>query len=413
MHPITQAKNPKFKNLLNFDKTIAIWIKINSLLAGKDYKESDGIEGKIHLETVAQAIPTYSMSVFKLPKSICDNINSLLAKYWWGQNHDERKIHWINWKNLCTSKEEGMGFRDLHAFNLAMLAKQAWQLVKDNRSLFYRVYKARYFPHCSFMEAELGNNPSFVWRSLLAAREIIKEGSRWKVGNGRKIGVFTHRWLSHSPVPLNEPLLNMRVCDLIDQDTRQWDRGKIHSTFAHRTCTEILSMPLDNLNSGDSVIWKENRAQQFTVKTAYQVALRLQDHPRAEHSAARTHGTTWKEIWTLNVPPKVRNFMWRACSNCLPTRDNLHRRHVKLEPTCELCRQHPETVSHLLWTCPFARNVWALFKGKTQKCSNEPCDFFLLSKQMQSKLSKIELERWAVTAWAIWNARNKYYFEKI
>ena len=175
------------------------------------------------------------------------------------------------------------------------------------------------------MEAELGNNPSFVWRSLLAAREIIKEGSRWKVGNGRKIGVFTHRWLSHSPVPLNEPLLNMRVCDLIEQDTRQWDRGKIHSTFAHRTCTEILSMPLDNLNSGDSVIWKENRAQQFTVKTAYQVALRLQDHPRAEHSAARTHGTTWKEIWTLNVPPKVRNFMWRACSNCLPTRDNLHR----------------------------------------------------------------------------------------
>ena len=91
-----------------------------------------------------------------------------------------------------------MGFRDLHAFNLAMLAKQAWRLVKDNRSLFYKVYKARYFPHCSFMEAELGNNPSFVWRSLLAAREIIKEGSRWKVGNGRKIGVFTHIWLSHS-----------------------------------------------------------------------------------------------------------------------------------------------------------------------------------------------------------------------
>lgn len=70
-----------------------------------------------------------------------------------------------------------MGFRDLHAFNLAMLAKQAWRLVHDNRSLFYRVYKARYFPKYSFMEAELGNNPSFVWCSLLAAREIIKEGA--------------------------------------------------------------------------------------------------------------------------------------------------------------------------------------------------------------------------------------------
>jgi len=101
---------------------------------------------EIFIKTVAQAIPTYLMSIFKLPISIYDNINSLLAKYWWGQNHNERKIHWINWKKLCTTKKKrGMGFRDLYAFNLAMLAKQAWQLVQDNRSLFYKVYKACYF----------------------------------------------------------------------------------------------------------------------------------------------------------------------------------------------------------------------------------------------------------------------------
>ena len=168
-----------------------------------------------------------------------------------------------------------MGFHDLHAFNLAMLAKQAWQLVQDNRSLFYKVYKACYFPKCTFMEVELGNNPSFVWRSLLAAREIIKEGAQWKVGNGRSIRVFTHDWLPHSPVPLNEASLNTRVCDLIDQDTRQWDRGKIHSTFAHQTRIEIMVVPLNNINSEDSFIWKENRAQCFTVRSAYQVALHL------------------------------------------------------------------------------------------------------------------------------------------
>ena len=38
--------------------------------------------------------------------------------------------------------------------------------------------------------------------------------------------------------------------------------------------------------------------------------------------------------------------------------------------------------------------------------------FFLFFKHVQSKLSKVELERWVVTAWAIWNARNKYYFKK-
>ena len=48
---------------------------------------------EILIKTVTQAIPTYSMSLFKLPKSICNNINSLVARYWWGQNREERKIH--------------------------------------------------------------------------------------------------------------------------------------------------------------------------------------------------------------------------------------------------------------------------------------------------------------------------------
>lgn len=90
--------------------------------------------------------------------------------------------------------------------------------------------------------------------------DIIKEGTRWKVDDERKIGVFTHGWLSHSPVPLNEVSRDMRVCELIDQDTRQWGRLKILVTFAHRTQVEILAIPLNNPNSQDTLVWKENKA---------------------------------------------------------------------------------------------------------------------------------------------------------
>ena len=68
-----------------------------------------------------------------------------------------------------------MGFRDIKAFNLAMLAKQCWRLIHNIHTLFYQLYKSRYIPTYSFMEADLGNNPSYVWRSLLAAREMIRE----------------------------------------------------------------------------------------------------------------------------------------------------------------------------------------------------------------------------------------------
>lgn len=159
---------------------------------------------EILIKIAAQAITTYSMSLSKLPKTICDGINSLLAKYWWGQNKDEKKIHWINWIKLCTQKKDGgMGFRDLHAFNLVMLAKQAWRLTHNSHSLFYRVYKAKYFSDCSFMMAGLGNSPSFVWQSLLAARDNISEGSSLRIGDGRTIGISAHSWLPHSPIFLN------------------------------------------------------------------------------------------------------------------------------------------------------------------------------------------------------------------
>ena len=216
-----------------------------------------------------------------------------------------------------------------------------------------------------------------------------------------------------APIFLREPTLNMRVCELIDEDTRQWDRGKVLATFAQKTCEEILATPLNNVNSRDVLVWKENRAKKFTVRTAYRIAVRLRNPNYTEHSSAQSHRPTWRKIWRLNVPPKVRTFLWRACSNCLPTKENLLKRRVKVEAKCEICCQKPETASHVLWECAFARNVWSLSNGRTQKCRNEAIDFFLLFEQMRRKLDQLELERWATTAWAIWNARNRFYFEHV
>ena len=157
-----------------------------------------------------------------------DDINSVLAKYWWRQTRNEKKIHWINWSRLCTPKDKGgIGFRNIHAFNLAMLAKQAWCLITCTQSLFYKVYKARYFPKCSFLEAEIGQSPSFVWRSLMAARDITLEGSRWQIGDGQSINIRNHKWLPRPPLFKPGADMSLKVGDLIDQQTNQWNRPLI------------------------------------------------------------------------------------------------------------------------------------------------------------------------------------------
>ena len=118
---------------------------------------------EILIKAVAQATPTYTMSCFKLPDSLCKELNSMVRNFWWGQKDEERKMAWISWEKLCIPKMEGdMGFRDLKTFNLALLAKQGWRIQQNPNSLVHKVFKAKYFAGCSFREVQLGYRPSYI-----------------------------------------------------------------------------------------------------------------------------------------------------------------------------------------------------------------------------------------------------------
>ena len=77
------------------------------------------------LKAVVQAIPTYAMSCFCLPVGLCQDIEMLAFRFWWGQWGEHWKIHWKKWEVLCKPKDDGgMGFKDFCKFNEALLAKQ-------------------------------------------------------------------------------------------------------------------------------------------------------------------------------------------------------------------------------------------------------------------------------------------------
>ena len=130
---------------------------------------------------------------------------------------------------MCTPKEIGsMGFWDLKAFNVALLAKQGWRLQTSTNSLFYHVFHARYFPHGDFLSAIVGTRPSYAWRSLIAAQQVVRKGSRWRIGNGAKVRIWGDRWLPLSstfkvvtPCPSggDESL----VASLIDHQKGEWN----------------------------------------------------------------------------------------------------------------------------------------------------------------------------------------------
>ena len=98
---------------------------------------------EVLIKTKAQAVPTYTMSIFKLSNTLCDKMTSMVRKFWWGQTNERNKMAWLSWDKMCLPKDEGgLGFRDLKAFNLALLAKQGWRLQTNTTSLVHRVFKA-------------------------------------------------------------------------------------------------------------------------------------------------------------------------------------------------------------------------------------------------------------------------------
>lgn len=81
----------------------------------------------------------------------------------WGQRNKEKNMAWIAWEKLCTPKAEGgMGFKDLKAFNLALLAKHGWKILTNPNSLSHEVLKAKYFAKSNFMETQLGHKLSYT-----------------------------------------------------------------------------------------------------------------------------------------------------------------------------------------------------------------------------------------------------------
>jgi len=142
-----------------------------------------------------------------------------------------------------------MGFRNFQAFNLAVIAKQGWRLLSNQNSLCARVYKAKYYPNGDVLNAKLGSNPSYAWRSIFKALEVIRRGTRWRVGNGKLIHIWVDNWLptptSYKVISPPQPFDDFpMVSALIDEETKRWKVDRVKSLFLPFEAEMILNIPL-------------------------------------------------------------------------------------------------------------------------------------------------------------------------
>ncbi|KAL8094027.1 hypothetical protein AgCh_035785 [Apium graveolens] len=365
----------------------------------------------IMIKSVAQAIPSYCMSCFLIPKTLCEEIQRMLNNFWWSSNSREKKgIIWHRWETLCLPKDKGgMGFKKLYGFNLALLGKHCWNFMAKPDSLVARLYKARYFPNCHFLEAVQGAGPSYIWAGIWKAKEMLKDGFLWVIGDGAKVDIYKHRWLRGKGDFMVErgydhEVEGRRVNMLFSPGTRNWDAPFIRGIFNEEDADEILRTPVSSHLLSDRVVWHDAKNGIYNTRDGYRF---WSDHNSITVNVPVTQG--WGNIWKLMIPHKARVFMWRLGRNNLPVRDTLSHKGVQLNNTCPFCDLETETTEHLFFDCQFAKSCWSEEGMSMSTPGDQSVSTWLLS--LLSNVSKEVLTKVVAILWGIWFFRNKKIWE--
>lgn len=140
-----------------------------------------------------------------------------------------------------------------------------------------------------------------------------------------------------------------------------------------------------------------------------------QDYSSNAHGEERL----WKHIWPINVPPKIKCFLWRACHEAIGVCHELNKRIQNINPECHLCKSSMETVLHCLIQCPVANFDMAPYSPHflSQPMNIQSFKEWVthwLSVPGYTKESRRQIfSNLPSTCWLIWLNRNAMLFNRI
>nr|POE98911.1 putative ribonuclease h protein [Quercus suber] len=208
---------------------------------------------------------------------------------------------------------------------------------------------------------------------------------------------------------VDSPILHLTpestLDSLIDPATGWWNINLIDWCFHPPDAKLIKSLPLSSIPQLDTLVWSFEKLGNYSVKSGYKLLCELHNLDINRPQVSESQKGFWKSIWKLKVPGKIKQFLWRACTNSLPTKDNLLKRKILHESACPRCTGEPESVVHALWSCACDKAVWDMDFDWVDRSSTAMDSFSEVFQKVQARPASVPL--FTATAWSIWYQRNK------
>ena len=148
------------------------------------------------------------------------------------------------------------------------------------------------------------------------------------------------------------------VDTLIDQQSRSWDVDILKGFFALLEVDLILKIPLSPNYVKDKIFWSHTANGIYSVKSGYNFLAKEKSLPSLVSFPQGDGRSIWKKLWSLSMPNKVKNFLWKASREAIPVKKNLVARRVIAEDVCCHCQVATEDVHHALWDCQELSAIW-------------------------------------------------------
>ena len=188
-------------------------------------------------------------------------------------------------------------------------------------------------------------------------------GMRWRIGDGKSINVYNDNWLpGKGSAKVLSPHLGVldgaQVAALTKNDTRNWDQNVLQQHFLSFEVSRIKAIPLCWTDQEDCLICPGCKDSNYSVKTGYQLLCESENLGATSSSDSSKQTLFWKRIWKLHIPNKIKVFLWRVCSNALPTLENLKKRKILEDAKCKACLTAEEDTLHAIWNCEKLPHIW-------------------------------------------------------
>nr|CAN75609.1 hypothetical protein VITISV_002943 [Vitis vinifera] len=353
-------------------KTIGFWDPVVERISRRldGWKKAYlSLGGRITLiQSCLSHIPSYFLSLFKIPVSIASKIEKMQRDFLWSGAGEGKRDHLIRWEVVSRPREMGgLGFGKTSMRNSALLGKWLWRFPRERSGLWHKVIASIYGTHPNGWDANMVVRWSHrcPWKAIAQVFQKFSPFVRLVVGNGERIRFWEDLWWGNQTLCAQfaelyrvSSVRNLTVSNVLGNSfPLSWNfnfrRNLTDSEIDlfQRLMSSLHSVLLSP-SSSDSRAWSLSSSGSFSVKSFF-YALSKDSNPLMFLPA--------KFLWSSKVPSKVKALAWLVAHGKVNTNDKLQLRrpYKALCPQwCILCKRNGESIDHLFLHCPVTIGLW-------------------------------------------------------